>query len=253
MSRPTSLANDPALAGLTSLTGLSRQPLTPEQQMQALKRVQGQAEQRIKLGMQLFKAAEARLSNHSDVLQQIKVLQDRLREQVNDDVAKSLHSYDQWIGQIDESFTHAIRQLEEKVDAVQANITRSESRIEEMLNRAETMLDQSRYLMEQQSLKHPKPKPKSQAQPPEIISPAFPVKAVQVKTPAVEKSATAESQPAAEQDKQPPPVPDQKTEQKPAPEPASPDPHEKIYSTLLKKLIEDESQNDPPADNADAA
>jgi len=267
MSRPTSLANDPALAGLTSLTSLSRQPLTPQQQIEALKRVQGQAEQRVKLGMQLFKAAEARLSSHTDVLQQIKTLQDRLREQVNDDVAKSLHAYDQWIGQIDESFTNAIRQLEEKVDAVQSNITKSEGRIEEMLMRAEAMLDQSRYLMEQHSLKQPQsnlqPNPQSQAEPPEVITPAFPAKDIETVSaapPIVEPPEPVEQA----QPKQPTDEPEPETEQakaeqakqaQPPPKPKS-DPEEKIYSTLLKRLIDNQPQDDQdegPADNANAA
>jgi len=279
MSRPTSLANDPTLAGLTSLTSLNRQPLTPQQQMEALKRVQGQAEQRVKLGMQLFKAAEARLSNHTDVLQQIKVLQDQLREQVNDDVAKSLHSYDQWIGQIDESFTNAIRQLEQKIDAVQANVVKSEGRIQEMLTRAEAMLDQSRYLVEKQSLNQPQAPAQSQSQalPPAVITPAFPLKALET-VPAAPPVAESQAIPEPSTISEPPTISEspQKTEPSPIveqakqaqaklekkiepapaspdPEPATHDPHEKIYSTLLKKLIEDDKQNDTPPENADAA
>ena len=156
MSQSTSQSNHFDLSGLgaksqgSTLPGVSvfnRKPLTPEQQMQALKRVQAQAEQRVKLGMQLFKAAETRLTTQTDVLQQIKTLQSQLREQLNEDVAKTLQQYDQWIGQIDESFTTAIRKLEEKVDAVQKNLTTSESRMQKMLERAESMLDQTRELL----------------------------------------------------------------------------------------------------------
>ncbi len=155
MSRASTTTSDSGLTGLSSLSSFNRQPLTPEQQMQALKRVQAQAEQRVKLGMQLFKAAEARLSSQTDVLQQIKSLQKQLKDEVNQDVAQTLHQYDQWIGQIDESFTTAIRKLEEKIDAVQSNLESSEARIQQMLERAEAMLDQSRTLIEQNSLKYP--------------------------------------------------------------------------------------------------
>jgi hypothetical protein len=233
MSRASSIIRNPDLTGLagqSSVAGLSRQSLTPEQQLEALKRVQSQAEQRVKLGMQLFKAAEARLSSQNDVLQQIKTLQKQLREQVNQDVAKSLHEYDQWIGQIDESFTTAIRKLEEKVDAVQANIVKSETRIQGMVQRAEALLDQSRCLMEQNSLRPP---------PPQAVKPA----------PAAEV-------PAAET---PSPQPDQPEAAPHAPKPDPKDsaaavlkagPHsiksgeEKIYSTLLQRLIDDDTAED---------
>jgi len=152
MSHTNAKQAAPAVNALANSAGFSRQPLTPEQQVQALKRVQAQAEQRVKLGMQLFKAAETRLSGQTDVLQQIKTLQTQLREQLNQDVAKTLQEYDQWIGQIDESFTSAIRKLEEKVDAVQQNLTTNEARMQKMLDRAEAMLDQTRSLIGQHTV-----------------------------------------------------------------------------------------------------
>ena len=259
MSRAPSTKNDPGLSPLTAmsgLTGFNRQPLTPEQQMQALKRVQAQAEQRVKLGMQLFKAAEARLSNQTDVVQQIKTLQKQLREQVNNDVAQSLHQYDQWIGQIDESFTTAIRKLEQKVDAVQANISKSEARMREMLDRAEALLDQSRNLIERNSLKLPEmPKAPQHVAPPAAkptppaAPPARKPSAASAPTPPV----AMPKPPAASQAPKAQPV---ATPPKPATPNADTDLHagshklpnaaqpadtgeEKIYSKFLQRLIED--------------
>ncbi len=251
MSRAPSTKNDPGLSGLPGMSGLpgfNRQPLTPEQQMQALKRVQAQAEQRVKLGMQLFKAAEARLSSQTDIVQQIKTLQKQLREQVNNDVAKSLHQYDQWIGQIDESFTTAIRKLEEKVDAVQANISKSEARMRDMLDRAEAMLDQSRCLLEQQSLKLPQmPNPTNHVAPPAAKPPPPPVSAGPVAAPgpvAAQAPAPKPAPPAAKAGTPAAPVADPSN----IPLPGQPMPdstrradggEEKIYSKLLRRLIED--------------
>lgn len=273
MSRAASTKQDKGLTGLTGLSGLTgfnRQPLTPEQQLQALKRVQAQAEQRVKLGMQLFKAAEARLSNQTDVLQQIKTLQKQLREQVNNDVAQSLHQYDQWIGQIDESFTTAIRKLEEKVDAVQANISKSEARMRDMLDRAESMLDQSRCLLEQQSLQLPAmPKSTSHVAPPPAIKtpPVAPITAPRptASAPAPAPTPAAPKPAASNADTE---LPAEAHPLDSANQPPQDD-QEKIYSKLLQRLIDDapntgiasdpgnnataEGDTTPDTGNADAA
>lgn len=271
MSRAPSTKNDPGLSGLSGLpgmsglTGFNRQPLTPEQQMQALKRVQAQAEQRVKLGMQLFKAAEARLSNQTDIVQQIKTLQKQLREQVNNDVAQSLHQYDQWIGQIDESFTTAIRKLEEKVDAVQANISKSEARMRDMLDRAEALLDQSRNLLERNSLKLPEmPKPTNHVAPvtskptppPAPAAPVVAPKPTASQAPAP-KPAPPTAKPATPHAEKAPvvhpahtPLPGQPKTESPAPR--ADDGQEKIYSKLLQRLIEDAPATDPAKGSSDA-
>ncbi len=253
MSRASSITNDPSLNKLTGLSSMSRQPLSPEQQMQALKRVQAQAEQRVKLGMQLFKAAEARLSSQTDVLGQIKTLQTQLREQVNQDVAKSLHEYDQWIGQIDESFTTAIRKLEEKIDAVHANMVNSEARIENMLKRAEALLDQNRELAEKNSLKQVAPTPPAgspyaaDSTPP--ATPTYPIPPVSSTIAKIQDSTNASKQVADN----PSPLTKPPTPAEPAAaqlDDDSDDSHtfepeqEKIYLTLLQRLMKDGDEQD---------
>ncbi|MEM6392495.1 MAG: hypothetical protein AAF797_06950 [Planctomycetota bacterium] len=79
------------------------------------------AEQRVKLGLQLFKAAEARLAAQHDTLAQIKSEQANLRESIQHEVAKSLQTYDQWMGRIDESFTTAVRDLTTRLDKLETD------------------------------------------------------------------------------------------------------------------------------------
>lgn len=144
MQRPMPQGSTKPARTFDLLPGLPRKPLTPQQQTEALQRVQAQAEQRVKLGMQLFKAAEAHVSQHRDALTQIKAEQDRLRTEIQDDVTKTLHQYDQWVGQIDESFTKAIRTLTERLDKIEAEAGASQARLESMVKRAEALLDQAR-------------------------------------------------------------------------------------------------------------
>ena len=122
--------------------------MTPEQQLEALKKVQAQAEQRVKLGMQLFKAAEARINAQQDLVDQFHREQDALRDQVQQDVAKTLQEYDQWVGRIDESFTHAIERLEQRMSAIEQSVADSKGEIRSAVARAEEMLDQTRYLLD---------------------------------------------------------------------------------------------------------
>jgi len=135
--------------GSPLLPGLPRRPLNADQQMEALRKVQTQAEQRVKLGMQLFKSAESRLAAQSDMLERVRQEQKGLREQVQQDVAKSLQSYDQWMGQIDERFTTAMQLLEQKVDAMGQQWQTMRDEMAALMGRSEMLLDQSRCLVEQ--------------------------------------------------------------------------------------------------------
>jgi len=130
------------------LLGLPRQPLTPQQQLEAVRRMQNQAEQRVKLGMQLFKAVEARVADQRDVLGAIRQQEQQLRDSVNEDVAKSLQQYDQWIGRIDENFTKAMRQLEQRFADLERTVTEQQAQMHAMLQRAENMLGQARQKLD---------------------------------------------------------------------------------------------------------
>lgn len=129
-------------AGVELLQGLPRQEMSVEQQLEAIRKIQSQAEQRVKLGMQLFKAAESRIAAQNDILDKVRQSQANIREKINEDVTRTLHSYDQWIGQIDESFTHALREMAERIDQLQVNSDSMQDKIDQLINRAEGLLEQ---------------------------------------------------------------------------------------------------------------
>ena len=129
------------------LAKMPRKPLTPEQQLAALDKVQQQATQRIKLGQQLFKAAEARLTQQQEVLEKIRNQQQDLRDQVQQDVAKSLQTSDQWMGKIDESFTTAIRDLTGRLDRIETEQQSTREEMQAMLARASALMEQTQRLL----------------------------------------------------------------------------------------------------------
>ena len=129
------------------LAKMPRRPLSVEQQAAAIEKVQQQATQRVKLGQQLFEAADARLKQHQKVLDEINDQQKILREQVQDDVAKSLQTYDQWMGRIDESFTKSIRDLTQRLDQLEERVDGSHNEMQDMLAKAGALLQQTQDLL----------------------------------------------------------------------------------------------------------
>lgn len=129
------------------LAKMPRRPLSVDQQAAALEKAQQQATQRVKLGQQLFEAADARLKQHQKVLDEINGQQQILREQVQDDVAKSLQSYDQWMGRIDESFTKSIRDLSQRLDQLEERVEGSLNEMQDMLAKAGALMTQTQTLL----------------------------------------------------------------------------------------------------------
>lgn len=125
------------------IPGLPKKPLTPEQQLDALSRVQSQAENRVALGLKLFKAAENHTRSQQNMLDELKAQQQELRDQVNEDVARSLHTYDQWVGKMDENFTNSLQKLENKIEMLQENWMATQKRIETMLERSAELFSQA--------------------------------------------------------------------------------------------------------------
>ncbi len=128
----------------TPLPGLPQGPLSPQQQLEAIRRTQDQAEQRVELGMKLLGAAEAHAVNHQHSMEQVRSEQQVLRDKLEQDVAKSLHTFDQWIGDLDDGFTKALKQLEDRVDTLSSQWVHTQHRIEQMVKRSETLLDEHR-------------------------------------------------------------------------------------------------------------
>lgn len=134
--------------GPVTLPGIPKGPITPVQQLEALRRVQVQAEQRVKLGVQLFKAAEAQTTQHRIMMEKLKTEQDKFREQMHQDLARSLQTYDQWVGQIDDNLTATLQKLENRIEQLQEQWSGSQDRIQTMIHRSEALLEQSMQLIQ---------------------------------------------------------------------------------------------------------
>ncbi|MEM9109683.1 MAG: hypothetical protein AAGC72_06630 [Planctomycetota bacterium] len=129
------------------LAKMPRRPLSAEQQAAALEKVQQQATQRVKLGQQLFEAADARIKQHQKILDEINDQQQILRDKVQDDVAKSLQSYDQWMGRIDESFTKSVRDMTQRLDQLEETVAGTQHEMQDMLAKAGALLQQTQTLL----------------------------------------------------------------------------------------------------------
>ncbi len=129
-------------------TPVSPAPLTTAQKLEALRRVQAQAEQRVKLGTQLLKAAESHTSQTQTYVEQVRQEQNELREKLEHDVAAALHQYDQWVGTIDESLTRRLQKTEERLDDLDKQWAQAEQRIIRLVKHAELMFSQSRSMLE---------------------------------------------------------------------------------------------------------
>jgi hypothetical protein len=131
-----------------ALPGLPRGPLTPEQQLEALQRVQNQAEQRVKLGLQLFKAAEAHTLGYQKMIDTFKAEHETFRDELAQDVTRSLREFDQWIGTLDDTFTEAVLALETRLNNLEARLDAEQQKMESMLRRSEALLQQAQAMLE---------------------------------------------------------------------------------------------------------
>lgn len=123
-------------------------PLSTDEKLAAMKRLQSQAEHRIKLGTQLLKAAEAHTSQSQSVIDQVRSEQNQLRDKLEQDVTQALHHYDDWIGNVEESLTGRLDQIERRIETMAAQSEASEQRLTRMIKRAEALFDQSRSMLE---------------------------------------------------------------------------------------------------------
>lgn len=121
--------------------------LTPQQQLDALNRAQRQAEQRVRLGMQLFKSAEARLSAGQELVHQLREEQDALKAQMKEQVDKSIHSMTRDVDERTQSVEQRLDALTSKLEQAQHAWESSQQRVGEMMARCEAMLEQGRHLM----------------------------------------------------------------------------------------------------------
>ncbi|MCC7146616.1 MAG: hypothetical protein IT443_09235 [Phycisphaeraceae bacterium] len=143
-SRQTSGSPLPAAAPANDR---NRPSPTPEQQMAAIRQVQAQAEQRLKLGVQFFKAAEAHVSGHQDQLNEVRAAQQALREELQKDVTTSLRQYDSQLEKRDHELTERISVLEARLAKLEARWTHVNENVTTMAQRAEALLEQSRCML----------------------------------------------------------------------------------------------------------
>ncbi len=156
-------------------------PLTPQQQAEALRRIHAAATERAQMGAKLFKATDQRYSQQQQLIEQLKQdheqlardiamqsqtleqrvkqahdqlnehltnKQNRFKDEIATEVTKSIQAYDQWVGKMDEQFTHRLQDLESKLDALQAKWSDTEEKISSLTRRAETLLDTNRHMLE---------------------------------------------------------------------------------------------------------
>ena len=123
-----------------------RKTVTPKQQIETSKNVDQQAVDRIQLGLKLFKAAQAHATRQQKIIEKLKSQQEDLRQEIQKDITSSLQTYDQWMAQFDQRFTAKILQLGEKIDAMKDHWVKDHKKIETMIRRAESLLDQTKYL-----------------------------------------------------------------------------------------------------------
>ena len=131
------------------LSQLPRGRLSTEQQAEAVQKVASQAEQRVRLGMQLFDAAESRLRTQTNAIEQLHNEHVVLQQRVSRDLGHGLQQCDQKIDDVDSQVTGALKQLEQKVDRMAAQWARTQSHLSLLARRSEALLEQNRILLEQ--------------------------------------------------------------------------------------------------------
>ena len=115
-----------------SLPGQPRGPLSPQQRGSAIKQAQDHSEQRVRLGHQLLGADEARIAQQRDLLQEIQHEHEKLRNQVNSDLATSSHAYGQKLGEVDQQITSTLHQIAQKLEHLHQQWVGAQHRITEM-------------------------------------------------------------------------------------------------------------------------
>jgi hypothetical protein len=128
---------------------LQRGPLNPQQQLEALRRVQVQAEKRVQLGQRLFRAAEASATQHHTAMAQLRQDQDLLRKQLQDDLSRTVQGYDQWIGRIDTDLAAAVTTMQQKIEQLQEQWSQAQVRLEAIAARSDALLMQATDLLAQ--------------------------------------------------------------------------------------------------------
>ena len=136
----------PAQPGQTRLT------LTAQQRTEALRRIQAQADQRVTLGVQLFKAAEAHTTHQHDLLGRIKTDQQQVKQELQQDLAgvlKSIASYDQQLDRFENLFSAVMTAMAKRIDSIYNKQIEAEQRINETVKQVVDLLEKTQHLMDE--------------------------------------------------------------------------------------------------------
>ncbi len=259
----------PVIAGQPVITGVDGiEGLPPDEKLAALRRVQAQAEQRIRLGMQLFKAAEAHVSGQQHIVEDLRHAQEQLREDLHSDVARSFRSYDEWMGEFGDQIGDRLEKMEGRIEQLQYRWGEIEKRIGMMVKRAEALVEQSRTLLESgvsQIAKRDVAAAKQQCTPaapaPQVVStamttamttaapPATPTPAAAAPVAPAQSPAPVASAPAAP----PSPAASQPGKTRPAAPPAHVDPDPPSEPVFLKVIDKVRQQQTPAAGKSESA
>ncbi len=129
-----------------TLPGVKRGPLSAEEQALAVQQLHEHAQRRLTLGMQLFENAQKQTQVHQALADQLRKEQDEIRTQMQTDMTRSLHTYDQWIGKVEHDFATRLDVLDRRMSELQAQWQAMSARVEGMMQRAEMLLDQARLI-----------------------------------------------------------------------------------------------------------
>lgn len=138
---------------LVSLSPQSPGRLSPQEQLEAVRRLQEQAEKRLRLGRELFQAAEGLIRHYRQELEQLKQQQQELLQQMQKEIASSLRQYDQWIGQMEKDTTRRLEELTRRLAAMEAAWPELQKKVEMLLKRSGAVLEQIRSWMVHKSVR----------------------------------------------------------------------------------------------------
>ena len=125
------------------LQSLARQPMTSSQQVEAVRRLQSQAEQRVALGQQLLATAEAKLTEWRTREKQVKAV-------ATNAVAQMLQSDDPMLQELlDKRIARALEPIERRLAALEKAWAGDQSKIDQMVGRSKDLMDQSKAMLDQ--------------------------------------------------------------------------------------------------------
>lgn len=115
--------------------------LTPQQQLEALRKTQAQAEQRVRLGVKLFEAAEGRLKSQHQALTELRENQQALREQMLAEIRQAATGYDERLTRLETRVSDAVAQADARITALQQSWQAWEARLNRLVSQAQSLLE----------------------------------------------------------------------------------------------------------------